>query len=69
MSKYFIVFGQKSPFRNGWVELEAKDMDQARERADYALGKDGYARVIFADDFTDETRSHFPDGKIGATIK
>lgn len=40
MTTFYVTFGQKSPFRDGWVEIEAVDEQEAREIIDYAIGKD-----------------------------
>lgn len=39
MSTFYVTFGQKSPFRDGWVEIEADDIETARKEAFYALGQ------------------------------
>jgi len=31
--KFYLTFGQQSPFRNGWVEIEAKSLEVARNLA------------------------------------
>lgn len=67
---YCVTFGQISPFRNGWVEIEvlrekdpAEAYDMAKEEADEVLGR--WSNMYEKKDFTPE---NFPAGKIGETI-
>lgn len=39
MPNFYVTFGQKSPFRDGWVLIIADDERLAREEAFYALGQ------------------------------
>lgn len=62
---FYVTFGQKSPFRNGWVEVDAPDIGKAREWTFQALGQQ-WSMMYTGDKFD---RSFFPAGKIGETIK
>ena len=81
MPRFCITFDQKSPFRNGWVEIIADDEITARLEAMYAFGGEkGWSgiydeesffgnRLSPADDLpllSDST--FFKAGKLGETI-
>ena len=65
MNKYYLTFGQKYPWRNGWVEIEAPNYKTARE----------YVVDIFDTKWSDIKeedvfdKSFYPAGKLGETIK
>jgi hypothetical protein len=61
---FYISFGGKSPFRDGWVELKASNYACARQAAFDSLG-DQWANIYTEEKFD---RSYFPAGKIGHTI-
>ena len=63
--KFYVTFGQKSPFRDGWVEVEAPTYDDARRMVIAALGSQ-WAMIYEEDLFEPHS---FPSGKIGETIK
>jgi hypothetical protein len=60
---FCVTFGQSSPFKDHWVEVEAIDEHFARLAANYALGK--WANVYRKETFEE---FYFPGGKIGVTI-
>jgi len=63
--KFYLTFGQKYPWRNGWVEVEAPDMATARKYVcDIFEGK--WSNIREEKDFD---KSYFPAGKLGETIK
>lgn len=64
MNKYYVTFGQKSPFRNGWVEILAISEEEARERIKYCIGNI-WSSLYTNDDFESDL---FPAGKLGETI-
>jgi hypothetical protein len=62
---FYVTFGQKSPFRNGWVEVEAENYRIARQLVVYALDS-SYSMVYDEHEFK---REYFPQGKLGETLK
>lgn len=66
--KFFVTFGQISPFRDGWVEVEASDHGKAIDEATEAFGRH-YSNVYDADQWDAATREMYPDGKLGRTLK
>jgi len=78
--RYFITFGQKSPFRDGWVEIqvaEVRDGDEeaeqraflaARSEAFRAIG-DGWSNIYDETSFTKARGDYFPEGRIGKILK
>jgi len=62
---FYVTFGQKSPFRNGWVEVEAENYGIARQLVIDALGN-SYSRIYDEHEFDSE---YFPLGKLGETLK
>lgn len=82
--RFFVTFGQKSPFRNGYIEITvagvadiAEAKKEAHAAAMHALG-DGWSSIYHHDEFVkskEETQAHggveelFPAGKFGETIK
>ena len=67
MKVFYLTFGQRSPFRNGWVEIIARSESEARDCAFEALG-DKWAFMYSEEKFTDRERSFFPTGKIGMSL-
>ena len=65
--KFYVTFGQKSPFRNGWTEVEATSFIQALDLVSYALGNE-YSKIYGETEFN-EIRRNFPHLKIGEIIK
>lgn len=78
--RFFITFGQKSPFSNGWVEIQVqnvRDNDEeadkkaylkARSEAFHALG-DGWSNIYDETAFSKSRQNYFPDGRIGRILK
>ena len=64
MKSYYLTFGQKSPFRDGYVLIVAEDYKTAREEAGYVFG-DKFSMLYQQQDFN---ASYFPDGQIGKTL-
>lgn len=65
MKTFYLTFGQKYPWRNGWVEVLAPDMETA---IDYVQGIFGiHYSNIYSEEQFDKTL--FPAGKLGETIK
>lgn len=67
--RYCITFGQKSPFRHCWVEVEAENMIEAKEKVDYALGDGGWSNAYPHDEFMNRHKQYFEGGMIGQLIK
>lgn len=65
---FYLTFGQKYPWRNGWVEVEAPDYATARQWV-IEIFDSKWSSLYTPETFTDEVRSHFPAGKIGETIE
>lgn len=63
--KYFLTFGQKYPWRNGWVEVEAPDYQTARKWV-YDIFETKWSNLLEESKFD---KSFYPAGKIGETIK
>ena len=45
MTTYYLTFGQKSPARNGWVEIIAESYELAKEIAESKYGENGYSNL------------------------
>lgn len=62
--KFFITFGQISPFRDGYVVVEAETEEAARHEAFNVLGQK------WASLYTEETMrfEFFPAGQYGHTL-
>jgi len=65
MKIFYVTFGQKSPFRDNWVEVLAENEQQARDKIFYIFGP--YWSFMYSDD--NFNMSMFPDGKVGKTIE
>lgn len=65
MKTFYLTFGQKYPWRNGWVEVEAPDYDTAHEWVVDIFGVQ-FSHLRPEEDFD---KSFFPAGKIGETIR
>ena len=74
MKIFYVTFGQKSPFRNGYVKIEAENYIIARELAFQAFERN-WSSIYSSEDFyrsqTDNTtiKDMFPDGQIGEILK
>ncbi len=66
--KYYLTFGQQSPFKDGWVEVLADDDVHAVAVVNEVIGKQ-WSNIYHEDLFTEKTREHLPQGKLGNTIK
>ena len=70
--RFFVSFGQRSPFRQGYVEVIAKGKDEnqaivrARNAVFQALG-DQWS-MLYDEPTIIKHKNHFPAGKIGETI-
>ena len=64
---FYLTFGQKSPFRDGYVVIEAEDYAKAREAAFYVFG-DNFAFLYEAKPFEEHSKNMFPEGQIGKTL-
>lgn len=62
---FYLTFGQKYPWRNGWVEVEALTYEIAREWVEKIFGSQ-WSNLKEEKDFD---KSYFPAGKLGETIK
>lgn len=62
---FYLTFGQKYPFRDGWVEVEAPDYVTARTYVIEIFGSQ-WSFLYAREDFKPEL---YPDGKLGKTIK
>ena len=65
MKTYYLTFGQKYPWRNGWVEVIAPDYETARKYV-CEVFEDKWAFLYQEQDFKKEM---FRAGKLGETIK
>ena len=65
--KFYLTFGQQSPFRNGWVEIEASSYAEARKVAFDTLGN-RWSMLYFEEEFKEAEMAYFPLGKIGETL-
>lgn len=59
---FYLTFGQKSPFRKGWVEIEAEDEIAAVEVARDTFGEH-YSNI-----YEKINAEYFPSGKLGETL-
>lgn len=78
--RYFITFGHKSPFSNGWVEIHVADVRdgdeeaeqraflKARSEAFHAIG-DGWSNIYDEGAFTKARGDYFPEGRLGRILK
>lgn len=65
LNTYYLTFGRKYPWRNGWVEVLASDYETALE---YVVDIFGQAWSFL---YTEEefNKTFYPAGKLGETIK
>lgn len=64
MNKYYLTFGQKYPWRNGYVLVIAKDYNTAREYVE-SIFKEQFSFLYHEKDFK---KDFFPAGQLGETI-
>ncbi len=62
---YCVTFGQLHPLRDNWVEVEAKDREEARRLVLARIGKH-WASIYPKSEFNTEM---FPGGRVGLTLK
>lgn len=65
LNTYYLTFGQKYPWRNGWVEVLAPDLKTAVKWVE-EIFDDQYGSIYEEKDFC---KKYYPAGKIGETIK
>lgn len=72
--RFFVTFGQRSPFSNGFVEILVQnepDVEEAENKARkeaFEVFGDHWSMIYTADKFV-TNRGMFRDGKLGRTIK
>ena len=73
MKKFYLTFGSDHPLSENWIEIEAKDLLEARALAFDAFGKKWSGMY---DEFTwnsgnsaNSWTTYFPGGKVGKTLK
>lgn len=66
MKTYYITFGQKSPFRDGWVEIVAESLEEAQCCASYSLGH--WLNCYTKEQFDQFDQVYYPAGKLGHTL-
>ena len=64
MKYFFLTFGQKYPWRNGWVLVQAKDYEKAREIVVEVFGE-RWSHLYTEGNFNP---MYFPAGQIGETL-
>lgn len=64
MKTFYLTFGQKYPWRNGWVEVLAPDYETARELV-VEIFDAKWSSLYTEEHFNKEM---FPAGKLGETI-
>lgn len=66
MPKFYVTFGQKSPFKDGWVEIIAPNYKVAHDEAFDIFGpKFAFIRET---DSEESMKEYFPAGRIGNVI-
>lgn len=63
--KFYLTFGQQSPFRNGWIEIEARSYGEAHKLAFDAFGK--HWSLLYPEE--NFAKGYFPLGKLGETLR
>ena len=66
--KFYLTFGQQSPLRNGWIEVEAESYEEARELVYNVFGS-RWSMLYREEGFDERVKAHFPAGKLGETLK
>lgn len=61
---FYITFGQKSPFRNGWVECKASSKLMASDEAHNVFGP--HWSMLYE---TEPSLEDFPSGRIGEMME
>jgi hypothetical protein len=62
--RFFLTFGQKSPFRQNWVLVLASDYENAREEVERVFGK--HWSNLYEESKFD--KSYFPSGQVGEAL-
>lgn len=62
---FYLTFGAKYPWRNGWVEVEAVNYEMARQKVHEIFGT-SWAWLYKEGEFD---KKKFPAGKLGETIE
>jgi len=66
---FYVTFGQRSPFKDGWVEILASDRDAAHDEALSLFGQH-FSGLYEADQFNNpDTKAMYPDGRFGRVIE
>jgi len=66
--KFYLTFGQQSPLRNGWIEIEAESYEEARELV-ISIFEKHWAMLYREEGFDERVKAYFPLGKLGETLK
>jgi hypothetical protein len=67
MPLFYVTFMQYHPLKDNWVEVEAVDMEEAREKVLHVFGQK--FAFVYPQDMFMGSCIHFPGGKVGRTIK
>lgn len=65
METFYLTFGDKYPWCDGWVEVRAVNVDMARKRVIEVFGNQ-WAWLYEESAFEKEK---YPDGKLGKTLE
>ncbi len=65
MKTFYLTFGQQYPWRNGWVEVIAKDKETARAMV-FQIFEGKWSMLYDEEKFN---KGMFPAGKLGETIE
>jgi hypothetical protein len=65
MKNFYLTFGHKSPFRDGYVLIVADDEESAREEVFYVFGQ-YWSNLYSEENFRPE---FFPAGQFGKTLE
>ena len=61
MAIFYVTFGQKSPFRDNWMEIEAPDIHVAKEIIRRDIGWENFSMIYTEENWKPE---YFPGGRI-----
>lgn len=67
METFYLTFGNKYPWRNGWVEVEAVNYEMARKIVNEIFGSQ-WAWLYKEGEFK-TLKNNFPAGKLGETVR
>lgn len=65
MKRFYLTFGQKSPFRDGYVLIVSPDKETARSEAFHIFGEK-FASLYTEEDFDFK---YFPEGQYGRVVE